>query len=375
MRKVGAGLQGSVTYNDVHVHGGKWSASNIYQDGVESPFTDDRQAMQAGSVEDIRRLNQGTVDRDQQNLTAQQYMNPETSLPNRKVQEHFHGQKLGVLSSPPPSVAGVHEQGEVTKTTFTSREHMEMHLSTKLKYKCGKQSIGHPLSQAEYSSIYPSRDFIERTTRPMSEEQPQVEVYPRNVQSHNRSLEDAHRYNPNHDSCRPIKKRRISKYSTDDIKVPPQMPLFDDMMQKYAQTATREEAHGSRHKYFVVNPSEITNMPPKALITKYIDFLIVENEQITDISKSVNPPVDIYVTEDMYFMDSLKYQVPWPSKKLVEWVSNFYPKLNFFSMKFKGKYPTVPMKGSLMKADPRPTQQILEDTFYYFQRELMNLKS
>ena len=247
-----------------------------------------------------------------------------------------------------------HSQHEVTKMTFTPREMMETHLSQNYRYQ-KKTNCGQHLS--DYSSIYPSREFIERTTSQKNVKRDQYDEIPKE--------------NP-----RPKKRARTSKYSTEDgPKVPPQMPIFDNMFQKYAPIIPKDEIHGGKHKYFVVNPSEITNMASKSLITKYIDFLILENEQITDISKSTNPPVDIYVTEDMYFMDSLKFNAPFPSKKFVEWVNSFYPRLNFFEMKFKGRLPKMPQDNKVMKPDSRPTQQILEDTFYFFQREAMNMES
>lgn len=244
-------------------------------------------------------------------------------------------------------------QHEITKMTFTPREMMETHLSQNYKYQ-KKASYGQQLS--DYSSIYPSREFIERATG-------QTRLKRESARS---QKEDP----------QPRKRSRVSKYSTDEVpRVPPQMPIFDSMFQKYVPLMPRDELHGGKHKYFVVNPSEITHMSPKSLITKYIDFLILENEQITEISKSTNPPVDIYVTEDMYFMDSLKFKVPFPSRKCVEWVASFYPKLNFHEMKFRGQYPQLTRENEALKPDPRPTQEILEDTFYFFQREAMNIEN
>lgn len=254
-----------------------------------------------------------------------------------------------------PSSHHSQPQHEITKMTFTPREMMESHLNQNFKYQrkfsCDEQNI----SDVDYSSIYPSRDFIERATC-------QKSIDRESTQQHN-------------ENSRQRKLPRTSKYTTDEIpKVPPQMPMLDSMFPKYATILPKDETHGGKHKYYVVNPSEINCMPPKSLISKYIDFLILENESITNISKSSNPPVDVYVTEDMYFMDSLKFNAPFPSKKFIEWVASFYPRLNFFEMKFKGRYPQV-QRGKLLKPDPRSTQQILEDTFYFFQREVMNMEN
>lgn len=247
-------------------------------------------------------------------------------------------------------------QHDITNITFTPRDMMQSHLSQNSKYQmkpsCNEQNI----SDVDYSSIYPSRDFIQRATG-----QKNIDRESKQQQNENSSQR---------------KHPKTSKYTTDEIpKVPPQKPMIDGMLQKYATVMPKDEMHGGKHKYFVVNPSEITSMPPKSLIIKYINFLILENEQITKISRSSNPPVDIYVTEDMYFMDNLKSNAPFPSMKFIEWVANLYPRLNVFEMKFKGNYPQVRREGQHLKPDPRPTQQILEDIFYCFQREVMNMEN
>ena len=269
------------------------------------------------------------------------------------------------------------KSGDITKTTFTSKEHMEMHLNKKISFPFHRNTI----ADIDCSSIYPTKDFIERTAAGSFDQPCRNQFRNQPIRPQSPDSPPWERKRPsskdNKDKNRPLKKRRTSKYSTEDLRVPPQKPLLDDTVQKYPALSGREDIPPSKHKYFVVNPSEVTNMAPKALITKYIDFLIQENEKITEISKLTSPPVDIYVTEDMYFMDTLKFKIPFPSRKFVEWVSNFYPCLNLHDMKFKGRQPTIPAldKPLLVETDTRPTQVILEDTFYYFQRQAMCSKS
>ena len=46
---------------------------------------------------------------------------------------------------------------------------------------------------------------------------------------------------------------------------------------------------------------------------RYIDYLIHENEDVTQISRAFSLPVNLYQSPDFYFMDSLKKKVCLPS--------------------------------------------------------------
>ena len=207
-----------------------------------------------------------------------------------------------------------------------------------------------PLTNMDCSSIYPSREFIEKNSGSSYQS-----ITPARVPSYDTLVP-------------PPKKRKLKSFSETDL-VNDQMPVPGRYHLGLPPIETKFGPQ--RQKYYVVNPSDATTMPPKTLISKYIDFLILENEQITEISKSVSQPVDIYVTEDMYFMDTLKVKVPFPSKKFMEWVSSFYPKLRLENMRFQGMGRD---DTSLTGSDSRPTQQVLEDIFYFFQREAMTLE-
>lgn len=248
-----------------------------------------------------------------------------------------------------------------TTMTFTPRALMESHLSgsyftgshssSGLKQSCftadGAPYAKPSLRNMDCSSIYPSREFIEKNSGSYRT------ATPAKVPSYENLVP-------------PPKKRKLKSLSETDI------DNEKDLSGCHLSLPPFEAPYGPpRHKYYVVNPSDATAMAPRTLIAKYIDFLILENEQITEISKSISQPVDIYVTEDMYFMDTLKHRVPFPSKKFIEWSQSFYPKLRLENMRFpgvKGKHKDIP-RGE----DRRPTQQVLEDIFYYFQRQVMNL--
>ena len=278
-----------------------------------------------------------------------------------------------------------------TTMTFTPRSLMESHLSSNV---CGaslntsgsRQTYPPPhlslatqsrssLRNMDCSSIYPSRDFIEKASGASRPRDYIGEKAPGPSQSRDFMEEKASGTGhkrvatpakiPSFENLVPLSKRRkMRSLSETDI--------FRDKDGRLGLHPLEPNGGPPRHKYYVVNPSDATNMSPKALMAKYIDFLILENEQITEISKSVSQPIDIYVTEDMYFMDTLKCRVPFPSKKFMEWVRSFYPKLQLQNLKFRG----MPGKsGDLPKGeDKRQTQQVLEDIFYYFQRQVMNLE-
>ena len=268
-----------------------------------------------------------------------------------------------------------------TTMTFTPRSLMESHLSSNnvsgasLNPSGLRQTYPPPLNVAtqprpslrnmDCSSIYPSRDFIEKASG-TSHSRDFIEKAPGT--SHKRTATPAKI--PSFENLVPsAKRRKMRSLSETDIGCEKDPDGYRLGMPRLEPSPS---CGPPRHKYYVVNPSDATAMSPKALMAKYIDFLILENEQITEISKSVSQPIDIYVTEDMYFMDTLKCRVPFPSKKFMEWVRSFYPKLQLQNLKFRG----MPGKnGDLPRGeDKRQTQQVLEDIFYYFQRQVMNLE-
>ena len=397
VRGVPQELQGRMTYNDIQVYGGKWSVNrqetathpSYNQDYGENPFPNQPEAgmrnfygsndenPQSPSPRFINNYSgsnpgvqapspfpQSYNDYSQFNLES--HVNKARCSPQIYAKNHFcnrMGSSYPFSPDPLGLVGGIGDcprpSHEVTKMTYTPRNVMESHLSQNGQYVKSKVLPNQPISDVDYSSIYPPRDYIDRhlTEGDFSRKKD------RQTKSSDATCQ------------RPPKKRyKPSKYDLQPLRAPP-MPIFDEMMSKYPPPFSKEtEPLNARHKYVVVNPSPITEMSSKTLLLKYIDFLILENEQITDISQSPGAPEDIFVTEDMYFMDTLKNKVPFPSKKFTEWVASFFPKLDFNKMKFKGRYPILQPNADLKICDPRSTQQVLEDTFYFFQRTVMNLE-
>ena len=53
----------------------------------------------------------------------------------------------------------------------------------------------------------------------------------------------------------------------------------------------------------------VLTLKPSHIIAWYIDFLIQENEDRTQISKAFTLPVNLYHADDFYFLDALRKKV------------------------------------------------------------------
>lgn len=122
---------------------------------------------------------------------------------------------------------------------------------------------------------------------------------------------------------------------------------------------------------WVVNPSYAMNVSHKTLMSQYIEFLIEENEQITEMSQSFSMPVDIIVTEDLYIMDIARKDTPFPTPKFLDWVHKCYPRIDVQSFIYRQANFTREREMRRYYNYNMPPRQLLEDTFFYFQRKRM----
>ncbi|KAL5015356.1 hypothetical protein ScPMuIL_009626 [Solemya velum] len=122
---------------------------------------------------------------------------------------------------------------------------------------------------------------------------------------------------------------------------------------------------------WVVNPSYAMNVSHKTLMSQYIEFLIEENEQITEMSQSFSIPVDIIVTEDLYIMDIARKDTPFPTPKFLDWVHKCYPRIDVQSFIYRQARFTKEREMRRYYNYNMPPRQLLEDTFFYFQRKRM----
>ncbi|XP_021339238.1 uncharacterized protein LOC110440461 [Mizuhopecten yessoensis] len=122
-----------------------------------------------------------------------------------------------------------------------------------------------------------------------------------------------------------------------------------------------------------VNPDEVRDIGHKGLIAKYIDYLIVENEQITEMSKAVSIPIEHCVMDDPYLMDIIRVKIPFPTLKYYQWLRSYYPSiqidwlaLNHQMLQFQ---PVGDCRPHHYILDKRPAPVLLGESFYFFQRE------
>lgn len=123
-----------------------------------------------------------------------------------------------------------------------------------------------------------------------------------------------------------------------------------------------------------INPAEVRSIDHKGLISKYIDYLLIENEHITEMSKSVSIPIENCVMDDPYLMDIVRVKIPFPTPKYLQWLSAYYPSIQVDwpairkeLATFNGLGGRKPKRTYFM--DRRPCHILLGESFYFFQRE------
>ncbi|KAK6176845.1 hypothetical protein SNE40_015070 [Patella caerulea] len=112
------------------------------------------------------------------------------------------------------------------------------------------------------------------------------------------------------------------------------------------------------------------SMQPKHIISWYLDHLIGENEEITEMSKSFTIPVNIFGSDDFYFMDSLTKTVSFPTPKFLQWMKASFPDINANAIDFYqkgGKRIIIPDPKRYWQ-DKQP-HDIIKEVFYQFQEE------
>ncbi|XP_064610689.1 uncharacterized protein LOC135474927 [Liolophura sinensis] len=80
------------------------------------------------------------------------------------------------------------------------------------------------------------------------------------------------------------------------------------------------------------------NLPPpglqrtKFLVSTYIDYLVEENERITDMSKAFTPPTYLFLEEEQYVLQAHKEEVPFPSNRFSRWIKQYFPQVDAISV-------------------------------------------
>lgn len=121
---------------------------------------------------------------------------------------------------------------------------------------------------------------------------------------------------------------------------------------------------------YVMSPDkEAWPITGKGLIIKYIDYLIKENEHITEMSKTFTPPSDLFLEEDVYFIDSIKKKSGFPSNKFMHFISSYYPNVDTRSLEFSDiqNSETAQYITALLSQPKRNPQELVNQTFFFFQ--------
>nr|KAG5692454.1 hypothetical protein BaRGS_010164 [Batillaria attramentaria] len=123
--------------------------------------------------------------------------------------------------------------------------------------------------------------------------------------------------------------------------------------------------------------SNVHTLKPGHIIAWYIDYLIHENEDRTQISRAFTLPVNLFHTDDFYFLDSLRKKVRFPSQKFLAWMQRHLPSLNAHAIDFREGRPAGDANpGSLDSgvgcyADwswhNKTKRDIIHDVFFFFQ--------
>lgn len=93
---------------------------------------------------------------------------------------------------------------------------------------------------------------------------------------------------------------------------------------------------------FPVAAGNIHSVKASHIVSWYIDYLIHENEHLTQISQAFSLPVNLFHSDDFYFMESLKKKVHFPSIKFLTWMQQHLPSININTVDFReGRPPSA----------------------------------
>ncbi|CAC5411119.1 unnamed protein product [Mytilus coruscus] len=123
-----------------------------------------------------------------------------------------------------------------------------------------------------------------------------------------------------------------------------------------------------------VDPTHVRLISHIGLIRKYIDYLLMENDYITEISKAVSLPMDNCVMEDPYIMYVIRVKIPFPTPKYMQlFLKDFYPPIDWKALNHQlDKYRSGgdgAEKFHSYYLDNCAVPVLLGEAFYFFQRE------
>ena len=124
-----------------------------------------------------------------------------------------------------------------------------------------------------------------------------------------------------------------------------------------------------------IDPTQVRSISHRGLVRKYIDYLVMENEYITEISKAVSLPMENCVMDDPYLMDVIRIKIPFPTPKYMQFLKDFYPSIQVDWRALNHQLEQYRSVGDGAERfhsyylDNRAVPVLLGEAFYFFQRE------
>ncbi|KAK6965075.1 hypothetical protein BgiMline_029063 [Biomphalaria glabrata] len=144
-------------------------------------------------------------------------------------------------------------------------------------------------------------------------------------------------------------------------------PALDQVRQQAHPYQIKDQKKVVRDVYPATS-ANVHTLKASHIVSWYIDYLIHENEHLTQISRAFSLPVNLFHSDDFYFMDSLKKKVHFPSLKFLSWMQQNLPSINVNAIDFhEGRPPVISTWNQDWFWQNKSRRDIIHDVFFYFQ--------
>ncbi|XP_059143583.1 uncharacterized protein LOC131930936 isoform X2 [Physella acuta] len=159
-----------------------------------------------------------------------------------------------------------------------------------------------------------------------------------------------------------------SALSVSETQIPTKVrPTLDQVREQSHPYQIKEQKKIVRDVYPATS-ANVHTLKASHIVSWYIDYLIHENEHLTQISRAFSLPVNLFHSDDFYFMDSLKKKVHFPSLKFLSWMQQNLPSINVNAIDFhEGRPPALSTWNQDWFWQNKSRRDIIHDVFFYFQ--------
>ncbi|KAH9508768.1 hypothetical protein Btru_049864 [Bulinus truncatus] len=152
-------------------------------------------------------------------------------------------------------------------------------------------------------------------------------------------------------------------------------PSLDQVRQQTHPYQIKEQKKVLRDVYPATS-ANVHTLKASHIVSWYIDYLIHENEHLTQISRAFSLPVNLFHSDDFYFMDSLKKKVHFPSLKFLSWMQQNLPSINVNAIDFhEGRPPVISTWNQDWFWQNKSRRDIIHDVFFYFQHRRVSCEN